>query len=115
MSYRFNNSTARWKGLEKTFDESIDYSLRTVDQMCFSSQFYFIGIGGTGSFLFVLAMSMMLRAQYNMFEDILFGLVVAITLGLCVIAQEGVPHHRRHHRAVENLSGADGRRNDSRG
>ena len=23
--YRFNNCTARWKGLEKTFDESIDY------------------------------------------------------------------------------------------
>ena len=87
--YRFNNRTARWKGLEKTFDESIDYSLRTVDQMCFSSQFYFIlGIGGSGSFLFVLAISMMLRAKYNMFEDILFGLVVAIILGLCVIGRK---------------------------
>ena len=87
--YRFNNRTARWKGLEKSYDESIDYSLRTVDQMCFSSQFYFVlGIGGTGSFLFVLSLSMMLRAQYNMFEDILFGLVVAVTLGLCVIARK---------------------------
>jgi hypothetical protein len=40
--YRYVNRTARWKGLEKVYDESIDYSLRTVDQMCFSSQFYFI-------------------------------------------------------------------------
>ena len=87
--YRFNNRTARWKGLERSYDESIDYSLRSVDQMCFSSQFYFIlAIGGTGSFLFALSMSMMLRASYNMFEDILFGVMVALTLGLCVVAKK---------------------------
>lgn len=31
--YRYINRTARWKGLEKVYDESIDMSLRTVDQM----------------------------------------------------------------------------------
>jgi hypothetical protein len=88
--YRYINRTARWKGLEKVYDESIDYSLRTVDQMCFSSQFYFIlGLGGSGSFLFVLSLSMMLRAQYNMFEDILFGLVVGVMIGLCVVTRKG--------------------------
>ena len=87
--YRFQNRTARWKGLERSYDESIDYSLRSVDQMCFSSQFYFIlAIGGSGSFLFTLSISMMLRAQYNMFEDILFGLMVAVVLGLCVVAKK---------------------------
>ena len=87
--YRFDNRTARWKGLERSYDESIDYSLRSVDQMCFSSQFYFIlAIGGSGSFLFALSMSMMLRARYNMFADILFGVMVALTLGLCVVAKK---------------------------
>ena len=87
--YRFQNRTARWKGLERSYDESIDYSLRSVDQMCFSSQFYFIlAIGGSGSFLFTLSISVMLRAQYNMFEDILFGLMVAVVLGLCVVAKK---------------------------
>ena len=86
--YRYKHRTARWKGLEKTYDESIDYSLRTVDQLCFSSQFYFVlGIGGSGSFLFVLSLSMMLRVNYNMFEDILFGLVVALILGLCMVTR----------------------------
>ena len=87
--YRFHNRTARWKGLERSYDESIDYSMRSVDQMCFSSQFYFIlAIGGSGSFLFTLSISMMLRAKYNMFEDILFGLMVAVVLALCVVAKK---------------------------
>jgi len=30
---------------------------------------------------------MMLRAEYNMFEDILFGLVVGVILGLCVMTR----------------------------
>ena len=87
--YRYLNRTARWKGLERSYDESIDYTLRTVDQLCFSSQFYFVlGLGGAGSFLFVLSLSMMLRAQYNMFEDILFGLVVGTFLTLSVITKK---------------------------
>ena len=86
--HRFENRTARWKGLERSYDESIDYSLRSVDQLCFSSQFYFIlAIGGSGSFLFAISISMMLRAKYNMFQDILFGLMVGIVLGLCVVAK----------------------------
>lgn len=80
--YRFINRTARWKGLERVYDESIDPGLRAIDQMCFSSQFYFVlALGGSGSFLFVLAISMMLRFQYNMFEDILFFPLVLLVLG----------------------------------
>jgi len=82
--YRFINRTSRWKGLERTYDESIDPGLRAIDQMCFSSQYFFvITLGGSGSFLFVLALSMMLRANYNMFEDILFGLCIVLVLGAC--------------------------------
>ena len=50
--------------------------------MCFSSQYYFVvTLGGAGSFLFVLALSMMLRAKYNMFEDILFWVCIILVLG----------------------------------
>lgn len=80
--YRFVNRTSRWKGLERVYDESIDPGLRAIDQMCFSSQYYFVvTLGGAGSFLFVLALSMMLRANYNMFEDILFWVCVILVLG----------------------------------
>ena len=85
--YRFVNRTARWKGLEQVYDESIDPGLRAIDQMCFSSQFYFVlALGGSGSFLFVLAISMMLRFSYNMFEDILFlPLVIMVLAGSYIL------------------------------
>ena len=86
--YRFINRTSRWKGLERVYDESIDPGLRAIDQMCFSSQFYFVlALGGSGSFLFVLALSMMLRANYNMFEDILFWCCVIMVLGASYTAK----------------------------
>ena len=86
--YRFNNRSARWKGMELHFDESISAELRTVDQMCFSSQFYFLlGLGGAGSFLFVLSIEMMLRVNYNMFKDPCFLLLIGIVTGGCILVQ----------------------------
>ena len=38
--YRFLQRETRWKGLEDSLDECIDESVRTLDQMCFSSQYY---------------------------------------------------------------------------
>ena len=39
---RFINRSERWKLKEKEQDESIDKNLRACDQLCFSTQFYFI-------------------------------------------------------------------------
>ena len=36
--YRFLQRETRWKGLEDSLDECIDETMRTIDQMCFSSQ-----------------------------------------------------------------------------
>ena len=38
--YRFLQRETRWKGLEDSLDECIEEGLRTLDQMCFSSQFF---------------------------------------------------------------------------
>lgn len=40
--HRFQMRKARWKGMEDSMDDSIDENLRTMDQLCFSSQFYFV-------------------------------------------------------------------------
>ena len=86
--YRFNNRSARWKGMELHFGESIFADLRTVDQICFSSQFYFLlGLCGAGSFLFVLSIEMMLRVNYNMFKDPCFLLLIGIVTGGCILVQ----------------------------
>merc|ERR1719197_206437 len=38
--YRFLLRETRWKGLEDSLDECIEEGMRTLDQMCFSSQYY---------------------------------------------------------------------------
>jgi len=87
--YRFRNRTARWKGLETQFDESIDKSLRTSDQMCFSNQWYFcLGMGASSGTLFVLAVQILMRAKYNMFADILFFVVGGIALVGCTLGRK---------------------------
>jgi hypothetical protein len=88
--YRFRNRTARWKGLETQFDESIDAALRTSDQMCFSNQWYFtLGLGASSGTLFVLAVQILLRAQCNPFGDVLFFLIILIAGIGCVLGRKG--------------------------
>ena len=38
--YRFLQRETRWKGFEDSLDECIEEGMRTLDQMCFSSQYY---------------------------------------------------------------------------
>jgi hypothetical protein len=55
---------------EKEQDESIDKNLRAVDQLCFSTQFYFINsLHSMGIVFVVFAVEMMILSEYNMFAD----------------------------------------------
>ena len=68
--YRFRQRQISWKGAEDTLDECIAESKRTLDQHCFSSQFYFMTtIYVSGLIYFVLGTEMMIRSQYNAFGD----------------------------------------------
>ena len=42
LNFRFINRKARWKGNEKTMNNAIDPNSQSIDQLCFSSQFYFV-------------------------------------------------------------------------
>ena len=50
-NYRYVQREMRWKGLEDALDECILEGARTLDMMCFSSQFYFMVMvrGGHGT------------------------------------------------------------------
>eukprot|EP00957_Ditylum_brightwellii_P197395 15039060-Ditylum_brightwellii.AAC.1 len=79
--YRFLQREARWKGLEDSLDECIDESLRTLDQMCFSSQFYMMmTIHVNGMIYLVLGIEMMARAHYNPFGDPAMPLLIAFVV-----------------------------------
>jgi hypothetical protein len=85
--YRFLQRETRWKGMEDTLDECLDETVRTLDQMCFSSQFYFmLAVQTSGIVYFMFGIEIMLRWQYNAFADtaampIIFY-IIAVSIGL---------------------------------
>lgn len=84
--YRFMQRETRWKGLEDSLDECIDASMRTLDHMCFSSQFYtMLTIHVNGIVYFVLGAEMMIRAEYNMFGDPTMPILISF-IYLCVMS-----------------------------
>jgi len=69
--YRYLQREQRWKGLESNLDECIEEPLRTLDQMCFSSQFYFMyAIHVLGIMFMVFGLEAMMNSRYNMFADV---------------------------------------------
>ncbi|KAL3667963.1 hypothetical protein V7S43_006840 [Phytophthora oleae] len=86
--YRFLQREQRWKGLEPNLDECIDEGLRTLDQMCFSSQFFMMcTIHITGIVFFVVGIEIMARASYNMFGDPAMPLLLAFVLAVSMFVR----------------------------
>jgi hypothetical protein len=87
--YRFLQRESRWKGNEDSLDESIEESMRSLDQLCFSSQYYLImTIHVNGIIYVVLSMEMMIRNEYNMFGDPAVLMISALMLISCVVIEK---------------------------
>jgi hypothetical protein len=83
--YRFLQRETRWKGMEPNLDECIEESLRRVDQMCFSSQYFFMmTIHVNGIIYIAISYEVWLFWDYSPFSDsaffILFGYMIAMYL-----------------------------------
>ena len=89
--YRFLQRETIWKGLEDSLDECIDEAMRTMDQMCFSSQYYMMmTIYVNGMMLFIFGMQMMLQAQYNFIGDLVAIFIGLFVVGMCVLTEWGL-------------------------
>jgi hypothetical protein len=88
--YRFIQRETRWKGLEITLDECIEESLRRLDQMCFSSQYFFmLTLQMNGMIYIILGYEVWLRYNYSFFSDSGFFPLLGFLLG-CYIGLEYV-------------------------
>jgi hypothetical protein len=68
-NYRVNIRTRKWLS-SQTLDKSINHLFRSVDGLCFGSQFYFItSLTSWGILMLYLGFTTMIRAQYNPFAD----------------------------------------------
>ena len=73
--YRFKTRQKRWKADEPNVDETLQARHQSVDQLCFSSQFYFsTALHNWGILLLVMGVTVMYSQSYNMFADSLLPL-----------------------------------------
>ena len=87
--YRFLQREWRWKGIEESLDECIDEGMRTLDQQCFSSQWYFMMTVHTNGIMYmVLGIEMMARAQYNLFGDPAMPLIIAFVVATAILVKK---------------------------
>jgi len=79
--YRFVKRETRWKGMEAALDECIEEGARTLDQMCFSSQFYFmIFMHSQGLYFFIMGQVIISNTAYNMFTDPALPVLIPLLL-----------------------------------
>jgi len=80
-AHRFDNRSCRWKGQEPLEDQSIEHEMRSIDLLCFSSQYYFLtSYFTTGLVMIIFGMQILLRKEYNIFSDKMTPFVVALAL-----------------------------------
>ena len=93
--HRYTKRQFRWKSADPNEDESINEGLRSLDLLCFSSQYYFIMCTATaGIGLTTMSIEALLRQQdrvksmppYNPFEDKMLPFVIALTFAFMKVS-----------------------------
>jgi hypothetical protein len=90
QKYRFSVREHRWQMTAfDTLDESIAEPLQSIDMMCFSSQFYFMSCVLAYGILFMMfGATIQLRAQYHLFGDIAFPIIMLNVFTVCALIQK---------------------------
>ena len=90
--HRYAKRQFRWKAADPHEDESIQEGLRSLDLMCFSSQYYFVlSFSSVALFILTISAQTLLRQQdrhkgsepYNPFGDKMLPFVVIIVFMFC--------------------------------
>ena len=77
--YKFKNRNRKWMGKTNNMDRSIVNAWRSLDLLCFSSQFYYTASIVTWGMLFlVFGLTAMIRNKYTGFGDIAFVFYIAV-------------------------------------
>ena len=87
--YRFKTRQQSWKADEPNVDETLHPRHQSIDQLCFSSQYYFMtALHNWGILLLVMGITIMYGQQYNPFGDSLMPLLFFLALFTTIIARK---------------------------
>jgi len=82
--FRFDTRADRWKGEGKSVDEGVPPSVRSLDLLCFSEQYYFmVSLLAAGTFTWLLGMQVLFSENWNMFDDPAFSVVFPVVWLVC--------------------------------
>uniref|UniRef100_A0A7S4Q5Y7 Uncharacterized protein n=1 Tax=Alexandrium monilatum TaxID=311494 RepID=A0A7S4Q5Y7_9DINO len=82
--YRFRVRKQVWKGRETVYDETLAPHQRSVDQMCFSEQFYFMNtLCVVGVLAWMFGMQVCFVSQWNLFQDPAMPVIALCGLVIC--------------------------------
>ena len=89
----------RWKAVDPNEDESINEGIRSLDLLCFSSQYYFVlSLATIGIGLLIMSLEALIRqtdritsgSPYNPFQDKMLPFVIVIMFALCKVTNSSV-------------------------
>lgn len=90
-NFRYNNRKVKWGPHNFNLDKSIQIDFRSLDNLCFSSQFYFINtVLIQGICLVTISTSIIIRNRYNLFSDPAFLPIVFFFSFLILITKIAV-------------------------
>jgi len=83
-SYRFRTRAQGWKGRGESYDETLPPHMRSVDQMCFSEQYYFVLFLHTaGMVCWILGFQIILVHGWNLFDDPTTAPILLSMVAIC--------------------------------
>ncbi len=84
--YRYKRRDSRWRCQDKVEDLSLNERLRSLDLLCFSSQYYFmISVGSFGNILLLLCVEILVRIMHNPFGDKLSIFIISIAVAMLLV------------------------------
>ena len=87
--YRFKTRQRSWKADEPNVDETLHPRHQSIDQLCFSSQYYFMtALHNWGILLLVMGITIMYGQQYNPFGDSLMPMLFFLALFTTMIGRK---------------------------
>ena len=87
--YRFKTRQQSWKADEPNVDETLHPRHQSIDQLCFSSQYYFMtALHNWGILMVVMGITIMYGQQYNPFGDSLMPLLFFLAMFTSMIARK---------------------------
>jgi hypothetical protein len=80
--HRFQNRSHRWVLDAFKYKQTVNLTLRTIEKLCFSSQFYFFVMGMSLSLIVMLqGVIIMMHNSYNLYNDPAFlGVLVCVII-----------------------------------